>query len=49
METRVNPARPQAIAPASTAMLRRVAFASTIGTAAEYYDFFVYGDRKSVV
>src|ERR1700751_1168161 len=49
METRVNPARPQAAAPASTAMLRRVAFASTIGTAAEYYDFFVYGTAAVLV
>ena len=45
----MNPARPQAAAPASTAMLRRVAFASTIGTAAEYYDFFVYGTAAVLV
>ena len=30
-------------------MLRRVAFASTIGTAAEYYDFFVYGTAAVLV
>jgi MHS family shikimate/dehydroshikimate transporter-like MFS transporter len=33
----------------SSAMLRRVAFASTIGTAAEYYDFFVYGTAAVLV
>ncbi|MHB9838965.1 MFS transporter [Paraburkholderia terrae] len=31
------------------AMLRRVAAASTIGTAAEYYDFFVYGTAAVLV
>lgn len=31
------------------AMLRRVALASTIGTAAEYYDFFVYGTAAVLV
>ncbi len=31
------------------AMLRRVAMASTIGTAAEYYDFFVYGTAAVLV
>jgi len=30
-------------------MLRRVAFASTIGTVAEYYDFFVYGTAAVLV
>lgn len=33
----------------SSAMLRRVAFASTIGTAAEYYDFLVYGTAAVLV
>jgi MHS family shikimate/dehydroshikimate transporter-like MFS transporter len=33
----------------NSAMLRRVAFASTIGTAAEYYDFFVYGTAAVLV
>ncbi|MGF6448518.1 MFS transporter [Paraburkholderia youngii] len=48
----MNTTRPQGNqgnAPASTAMLRRVAFASTIGTAAEYYDFFVYGTAAVLV
>ncbi|WP_233855813.1 MFS transporter [Paraburkholderia sp. HD33-4] len=48
----MNSTRPQGNqgnAPASTAMLRRVAFASTIGTAAEYYDFFVYGTAAVLV
>jgi MHS family shikimate/dehydroshikimate transporter-like MFS transporter len=39
----------QAADPDGTAMLRRVAFASTIGTAAEYYDFFVYGTAAVLV
>jgi MFS family permease len=33
----------------TSAMLRRVAAASTIGTAAEYYDFFVYGTAAVLV
>ncbi|MDR5835861.1 MFS transporter [Caballeronia sp. LZ034LL] len=33
----------------TNAMLRRVAAASTIGTAAEYYDFFVYGTAAVLV
>lgn len=39
----------QAEGAGSAAMLRRVAFASTIGTAAEYYDFFVYGTAAVLV
>lgn len=33
----------------STASARRVALASTIGTVAEYYDFFVYGTAAALV
>jgi hypothetical protein len=33
----------QAIAADRTASIRRVAFASFIGTAIEWYDFFLYG------
>ena len=40
MSTTEQPSSP---APDNTPMIRRVATASAIGTAAEYYDFFAYG------
>ncbi|ANN67960.1 MFS transporter [Bordetella bronchialis] len=42
MSTITSPSRPAGAAAAPQGMLRRAAVASTIGTAAEYYDFFVY-------
>lgn len=42
MSTITSSARPAGEGTSSAGMLRRAAVASTIGTAAEYYDFFVY-------
>jgi MHS family shikimate/dehydroshikimate transporter-like MFS transporter len=39
----------QAIAADRTASIRRVAFASFIGTAIEWYDFFVYGTAAALI
>ncbi|TDV15572.1 MFS transporter [Paraburkholderia caballeronis] len=45
----MNPVHTATRSQHDTSMLRRVAFASTIGTAVEYYDFFVYGTAAVLV